>query len=378
MIKRRSAFLLIPFFLSVAVSAQQADKPQVLSHPSSLVADSQDNLFVLMKYGIAKVTPDGKIIDLRRLEGGVKIDKAFGGLVIDSKNNLYASDEAILYKIAVTGNKVDARIYAGERGYGLVDGPLSTAKFRSFANLTIDAKDNIYFTTDYSWIKDEIGSNYVSDNFIAKVPAGQFNKAYSTIRKISSDGTVSTLKTPDGKFILPHGVSGMAIDDKGDIVYSSNVSRAVEKIDHLTGVFIHIAGQAYKRQYCPVYAPGDVSTAELFTPQTIIINKAGEMIYSDERNHRITKIADGKVSTLAGNGIIAPCGQNIGGRAKEGHKDGTALAALFNFPKGLAYDSKGNLYIADESNMCLRRLSPDGIVTSFTTFDRSQAMIDDN
>ena len=72
-----------------------------------------------------------------------------------------------------------------------------------------------------------------------------------------------------------------------------------------------------------------------------------------------------RVSTLAGNSIIDPCGQNIGGRAQEGYKDGKALAALFNFPKGIAYDSKGNLFIADMNNHCIRKLSPDGIVTTF-------------
>ena len=71
------------------------------------------------------------------------------------------------------------------------------------------------------------------------------------------------------------------------------------------------------------------------------------------------------VSTLAGNGIMDPCSQNIGGRAQEGNKDGKALTALFNFPKGIAYDSKGNLFIADMSNHSIRKLSTDGIVTTF-------------
>jgi sugar lactone lactonase YvrE len=123
----------------------------------------------------------------------------------------------------------------------------------------------------------------------------------------------------------------------------------------------------------PVYTPGDTSKAELFCPETIIVNTKGEIIYADERSHRLTKIANGKVIALAGNNIIDPCGQNIGGRAQEGHKDGKALTALFGFPKGLAYDSKGNLYIAEEWNNCIRKLSPDGIVSSYTKFDKSKA-----
>jgi sugar lactone lactonase YvrE len=60
-----------------------------------------------------------------------------------------------------------------------------------------------------------------------------------------------------------------------------------------------------------------------------------------------------------------PCSQNIGGRAQEGNKDGKALTALFYSPQGMACDSRGNLYIADMGNHCIRKLSPDGIVTTF-------------
>src|ERR1700752_879289 len=101
------------------------------------------------------------------------------------------------------------------------------------------------------------------------------------------------------------------------------------------------------------------------SPETIITTKHGEIVFTDQRLHRIIKVANGKVSTLAGNSIIDPCAQNIAGRAQEGYRDGKALTALFNFPKGIAYDSKGNLFIADMNNHCIRKLSPDGVVTTF-------------
>jgi len=41
------------------------------------------------------------------------------------------------------------------------------------------------------------------------------------------------------------------------------------------------------------------------------------------------------------------------------------LTALFGSPKGMAYDSKGNLFIADTANHCIRKLSPEGMVTTF-------------
>ena len=77
------------------------------------------------------------------------------------------------------------------------------------------------------------------------------------------------------------------------------------------------------------------------------------------------KIADGRVSTLAGANIIDPCSQDIGGRSQEGNRDGKAVAALFNFPKGMAYDSKENLYIADMYDHSVRKLSSTGMVSTF-------------
>jgi DNA-binding beta-propeller fold protein YncE len=97
----------------------------------------------------------------------------------------------------------------------------------------------------------------------------------------------------------------------------------------------------------------------------MIVNSKGEIIVADQRINRIMKIAGGKVTTLAGGNIIDPCSQNIAGRSQEGNRDGRALTALFNFPKGMTYDSKGNLYVADMNNHSIRKITPDGIVTTF-------------
>jgi len=171
---------------------------------------------------------------------------------------------------------------------------------------------------------------------------------YSVIRKISANGIVTTLKTPDGKYILPNDLSGLTIDSDGNIIYAAKgFGRFIGKIDLKTGAFSSIAGQPYKREWCPVYTQGVSGMAEFVSPENIITNKKGEIIFTDDRMNRIIRIAGGSVSTLAGNNIIDPCSQNIGGRSQEGYLDGKALSALFNTPGGLAYDSEGNLFFAD-------------------------------
>ena len=338
-----------------------------LPEPQYIAIDSKDNVFAALKYGIIRITPEGTIKNLTKLAGTIGgLDRTWKNLIVDSKDNLYANDGKLIYKFTFKEDKLTGKLFAGQQyTYKLEDGPLATAAFNTINAMSIDQNDNIYVTDSYDKIKDTIGANFVTDPYYAAAPAKtRGNRDYRVIRKIDRDGMVTTLKTPEGKYIVPNNIFGFAIDDGGNFIYASH-ARYVGRIDLATGAFSTVAGQPYKRQWCPVYAQGSLATAELVVPENILINKRGEIIYADQRMHRLTKIAGGKVSTLAGNGIIDPCSQNIGGRAQEGNRDGKALTALFNFPKGMAYDSKGNLFIADMYNHSIRKLSTDGMVTTF-------------
>ena len=353
----------------VRLTAQYAT---VVSTPQHIVVDSKDNIFVTRKYGLVKIAPDGTITDLSKQGSGKGLDRMWQDLIIDSKDNLYANDGNVIFKIVVSSdNIVTMGKYAGqEYSYKLEDGPLATAGFNAIGLMTIDRNDNIYVTDSYDKIKDAVGANFITDNFSLSPQAQKYQKSnrksYSLIRKISSDGIVTTLRTPDGKFILPNQTSGIAADLQGNIIFASySFGRFVGKIDVASGAITLVAGQPYKREWCPVYTQGPISTAEFVEPETLIVNKKGEILLTDQRIHRVIRIAGGKVTTLAGGNTIQSCSHNIAGRAEEGNKDGRALTALFNMPKGMAYDSKGNLFIADMNNHAIRKLSPDGIVTTF-------------
>ena len=355
---------------AVTTAAQEAT---VLAEPRHIVVDSRDNVFVTRKYGLVKIAPDGTITDLSKqgpVIGGM--DRVWHDLIIDSKDNMYAHDGKEIYKIVVSrDNIVTLTRFAGQQwSYKLEDGPLATAGINSIGLMAVDKNDNIYFTDSADKIKDVIGTNFVTDNFTlsesAKKVEKKNRKAFNVIRKISPDGIISTLKTPDGKFILPNQISGMAIDLQGNIIFGSySFGRFIGKIDVVTGAITLVAGQPYKREWCLVYTQGPIAAAEFVEPETIIVNKKGEILFTDQRINRVIKIADGKVSTLAGGNIIDPCSANIAGRSQEGNRDGKALTALFHGARGMAYDSKGNLYITDTSNHSVRKLSPDGIVSTF-------------
>lgn len=314
-----------------------------------IVADSKGNLFVTGKNNkIIKITPQGKA---ELFAGGARMGKdgkanqaGFNdteGIVIDSEDNLYIADGPCIRKI--TPDAVVTTI-AGTRNAGIRDGNWQTAAFWNTENIAIDNKGNIY----------------VSDYAQAGASTGEY-----CIRKISADGFVTTIKDGASNLVIRYP-RGMASDSLGNLYVCCNASHCVRKITP-AGVITTVAGQCDKTVLNSVYKEGPVATAVLTTPSGIAIAKNGDIYITDSRLHRIIKIADNKVTTVAGGGKMN-FSSNPAGGAEPGYADGKALTARFDAPNGIAFDRNGNLYIIDRSNTnnsYIRKLSPDGIITTF-------------
>jgi len=100
-------------------------------------------------------------------------------------------------------------------------------------------------------------------------------------------------------------------------------------------------------------ADGTGSAARFASPWGMAVDSAGHVYVVDSGNHTIRKITPGgEVTTFAG-------------LAREpGSADGTGSAARFAYPKGVAMDSAGYLYVADSRNNTIRKITPDGEVTT--------------
>lgn len=101
------------------------------------------------------------------------------------------------------------------------------------------------------------------------------------------------------------------------------------------------------------YVDGPAAQSQFRDPTDVVVDKTSGVVYvADRLNSCIRKISqDGMVTTLAGNGT-------------SGFQDGVAQEARFSYPQDIAIDPSGNLYVADSNNHCIRRITPDGTVTT--------------
>lgn len=101
----------------------------------------------------------------------------------------------------------------------------------------------------------------------------------------------------------------------------------------------------------PGLVEGPAATARFRGPMEVVFDSQGNTFVSDRLNHRIRRIApDGLVSTFAG--------------SVEGFQDGPGAGAQFYMPIGLAIDPSDNLYVADFGNTRIRKITPDGVVST--------------
>lgn len=101
-------------------------------------------------------------------------------------------------------------------------------------------------------------------------------------------------------------------------------------------------------------ANGTGTAASFSSPSGAVVDSAGNVYVADKSNQLIRKITPGGVvSTLAGTVGVT------------GYADGTGTAAIFNNPAGVAVDAAGNVYVADDWNQVIRKITPAGVVSTF-------------
>lgn len=165
--------------------------------------------------------------------------------------------------------------------------------------------------------------------------------------------------------------TAIAIDLKGNLYIADTLNNAVRIIERnyvydsqnnivaIHGIVGTLVGNG-PMNYTPIKSSGSGSGILLNGPQGVAVDAAGCVYISDTGNHRICKVVGGgSLITMAGcTSLDGPLIYSFG------FVNGDATEASFNGPTGLCVDLKGNVFVADTNNHSIRRITPNGKVTT--------------
>ena len=252
------------------------------------------------------------------------------GVAVDSAGNVYVGDYGTHTIRKVTPGGMVTTLAGQSYSDGSTDDMGSAARFFYPRGVAVDSAGNVY----------------VGDS------------GNHTIRKVRSDGTVSTLAglagfigstnatSSNARFKNPYGV---AADSAGNVYVGEFFGNHTIRKVTPGGLVTTLAGKA------PFFGSNDGtgSTARFRDPFGVAVDSAGNVYVADYGNHTIRKVTSvGVVTTLAGLAL------------NPGNTDGTGSGARFNNPSGVAADSAGNVYVADSGNHTIRKVTPGGVVTT--------------
>ena len=300
----------------------------------ALTTDNAGNLFFVDDSRVRKISLDGMITTIAGNglhgfsgDGGPAVNAQLnvpGSLAIDSFGNLYIGDNATLRIRRVSPDGIITTV----AGTGTLrmpgdGGPALAAQFTGVSGLTFDSAGNLYVSD----------SNPLSDGWDC-----------SCIRKISPQGIVSTLALPS--LVAPRD---LAVDPADNLWIAT--SRFIVRVSRSGGAAVAAGnGEAFFSG-----DGGPAINAVLNFPIGIAVDGVGGNLYvADTFNHRVRSVSPaGIITTIAGNGTAGYSGDG-----------GPAAGAALYYPVGLAFDSQGNLYIADHGNSRIRRISNTGVITT--------------
>ena len=301
------------------------------------------------------------------------------GVAVDGAGNVYVADYANHSIRKITTSGVVSTL-AGSGTYGYTDGTGTSAKFDSPTGVAVDGAGNVYVadesnhsirkitfcaeTTEtitanvcdtytspsgrHTWFgtgiyKDTI-PNAAGCDSILTINLTVIATPIVTVSTLAGSGTSGYTDGTgtSAQFKYPTGV---AVDGAGNVYVADQLNHRIRKIT-TSGVVSTLAGSGTSG-----YADGTGTSAKFDYPIGVAVDGAGNVYVADGSNQRIRKITtSGVVSTLAG--------------STYGYTDGTGTSAKFTSPTGVAVDGAGNVYVADESNHRIRKITTSGVVST--------------
>ena len=303
----------------------------LFNFPESLGIDQSNNIYVAdtLNSIIRKITPSGNVSTLAGTPGAVgnangtnALFRRPEGLVADAVGNVYVVDTGNSTVRAITPAGFVSTIAGLAGTAGSADGTGTNARFSDSTGIIEDGAGNLYVTDD-------------ANNTVRKVTQGGVTTTLAgTAGSGSMDGTTSA-----ARFNYP---SGVVVDSGGNTFISDHFNHTIRKItpSGVVSTFAGLAGVSGTND-------GLNNLARFFNPSGLAIDSANNLYVADSGNHAIRQITPlGIVSTLAGSG------------GSSGYVDATGTAARFNNPLAVAVDAATNVFVSDNGNLVIRVINP--------------------
>jgi uncharacterized protein (TIGR03437 family) len=263
------------------------------------------------------------------------IGSAFGGIAVDSAGNVFfvAQDYNIVLRLDAASGEVTLVAGNGTYGFSGDNGPAGSAQLAFPAGVAVDSAGNVY---------------------IADPGNGRIRKVSNGIITTVAGGGASLGDNGPATSALLYTPVGIALDSAGNLYIADAAGNRIRKISN--GMITTVAGSG-----TPSFGGdnGPATSAELNQPAGVAVDSAGDIYIADTLNDRIREVSNGIIATVAGAGLCSAFmrfGQTGNG------DNGPATSAQLCGPEGVATDSAGNFYIADGWNL-IREVSG-GIITA--------------
>jgi sugar lactone lactonase YvrE len=251
----------------------------------------------------------------------VAVDGSGNLFIVDQSNGRVRKVNAAGIITTVAGN--------GTFNFGGDGGLATSAGLGTLTDVAIDAAGNLFVT----------------------------DRATGTVRKIDTAGIITTVagggSGGDGGPATAASLAnptGVAIDSTGNLFIAERNNRRVRKVD-AAGIITTVAGNGTSG----FGGDGGLATnATVDSPNDVAVDRAGNLFIADQNSGRIRKVdAAGIITTVAGNGTSGFNGDG-----------GAAINASLSTPAAVAVDEFGNLFIADQNNVRIRKVDASGIITT--------------
>ena len=255
--------------------------------------------------------------------------RAPGSVAVDAAGNVFFVDERdVVLRLDAKTGVVTLAAGNGTSGFSGDNGPATSAQLFTPQGVAVDAAGNLYIA---DWI------NHV----VRKVSKG-------VITTVAGDATaIRPGDNGPATSALLENPRSVAADAAGNLYIADSSNHVIRKVSK--GVITTVAGNG-TRGFSGDNGPA--TAAQLWFPLGIAVDAEGDLYIADCINHRIRKVSNGVITTVAGTGVADFNGD-----------DRPATSAQLNSPRGVAVDAAGNLYIADSSNHRIRKVS-NGVITT--------------